>query len=363
MFKGNKDNKQYLNLSTFAKDILDYDRYNFGLAREGIVNKILYEYREDADASIALRLQERKSQLYDLCDNIDESTEIFIDKILSHYEKELIGKSSPAEKPFYNKRDDPRYKYVRIHNQNALRIYNTNYCLESAYYNDKACNYIKAIIEEYAKKPFYEREQIMLKRTLEFLQSAIDSGYHLAIKINGKKYEVRPYRIMLDEQNIYHYLVGKSFSYETDAERMMRKSKGEPPPHQDIVSLRVSRLKLKDMRFIKDKERTTKITYFEEQDIKKKISESGVMFLLGHAVKITLILSENGYNKYMLRLNQRPALKALEDPGSFETFCTFRQFHNFFFDFGKDLEIISPVELREAFCKRYKDALANYINE
>lgn len=358
MFKGNKYNKQYLNLTSLTKDVLDYDMYILGKTRDGIVNKILKEYMDEADASISLRLQERRAQLYSLCDHVDESTELFIEKILSQYEEELIEKSSRDEKPVYNKREDPRYKYVRIQDKNAQRIYDNDDCQESVYYDEKAGKYIKAILEEYAEKPFHEREYIMLRSSLNFIQSAIDTKTQLLISTGGKLYIVRPYKIMLDEQHRYYYLVGKSMRYETEKEARERRKRGEAPEEESVASFRLSRIDESDLKTLK--RGSGKITYFDEQDIKKKLSENGVMFLIGQAETVKLKLTPAGYNKYMNRIYQRPVLKDVDGSGLYETFCTFRQINNYFFDFGEDLEIISPIELREAFHERYLKAAANY---
>ena len=358
MFKGNKFNKQYLNLTELTKEILDYDMYTFGETRDGIVNRILSEYMEEADASISLRLQERRLQLYNLCDHVDESTEAYIELLLSQYEKELVTNAEYKEKPVYNRRDDPRYRYVRINDDNAKRIYNTNYCQESEYYDGKAGRYIKAIIEEYARKPFHERERIMLRGSLSRIQSHIDSETKLSLITNGKKYSVRPYKIMLDEQHRYYYLVGFSSVYETEREKKEKRERGEPLEKEHVVSFRIARINEKDIKTVKD--HSGHIKYHEREFIKAKLSESGVMFLVGEAETIHLKLTDSGYNKYKTRIYQRPILKPLDEPGLYETVCTPRQIHNYFFDFGEDLEIISPIELREAFLKRYINAAENY---
>lgn len=358
MFKGNKFNKQYLNLNDLTKEVLDYDMYSFGKTRDGIVNKVLQEYMEEADASISLRLQERRTQLYSLCEHIDESAERLIEKILSQYEEELIDKVSREEKPVYNKREDSRYKYVRIQDKNAKRIYDNEDCQESDYYGEKAGKYIKAVLEEYAEKPFHERESIMLRRSLSFIQSAIDTKTQLLITTGGTKYIVRPYKIMKDEQNRYHYLVGKSKRYATEKEIREKRAKGEAPEDEQIVSFRISRIDESELATFK--RGSGKITHFDEEAIKKKLSKNGVMFLLAQAETVRLKLTNTGYNKYMSRIYQRPVLKDVDGSGLYEAFCTFRQIHNYFFDFGEDIEIVSPIVLREAFHERYVRAASIY---
>ena len=59
----------------------------------------------------------------------------------------------------------------------------------------------------------------------------------------------------------------------------------------------------------------------------------------------------------------RPTNKDLE-PGTDNTYtftCTRAQAINYFFKFGKHAYIVSPIELREEFKKRYLDDYNSYV--
>ena len=43
--------------------------------------------------------------------------------------------------------------------------------------------------------------------------------------------------------------------------------------------------------------------------------------------------------------------------------CSYRQISNYFFSFGKDAEIVSPLRIREDFIKKYSEALEIYRSE
>lgn len=350
MFVGNKDQKQYLNLSKLARDIIDFDSFSYMEKPElaGFINMILDKYMEESNAAISLRVQDKRAQLKSIVLNqTDENLDDFIEILIEQYKDNLIkGSVYPKDK---------EQLYFRLSNNNFNKIYSP-YCQESDYYK-KGGDFIKAVIEEYTRLPFHVRERIMLQDKIDIIQKAIDSRTLLIISTGDRQFAVRPYRIMLDEQHRYYYLTAIARRYLTRREINEIKANGEKLEEERIVSFRIARIQKIGTR----SEPSGRVTKFERLQIEKKLSESGVMFLIGNAETIKLKLTDAGLRKYRIRLNQRPAIKAISgEPGLYKTKATRRQMHNFFFDFGDDLEIISPADLREEFFQRYLNAAAIY---
>ena len=87
------------------------------------------------------------------------------------------------------------------------------------YYEGIPGRFLKAVIEEYARKTPYEREEILLRDIVEELQSCIDAQQLVVVTLNGSnhvRYEVRPYSICSDPGCNYHYLVGMTRKAGTD---------------------------------------------------------------------------------------------------------------------------------------------------
>ena len=213
MFNGNSEgHKQYLLLSPFAQDIVEYDAYIFmeKPSRDGFINEIITKYMDKADASISIRLEEKRNQLLSLGNSRDESFIDIVEMLVNQYRDDLISKMDYG--------NGKRFPSVGINKENSARIYNNPDCSESDYYGDKPGVYIRAIIEEYTRLPFSERERVMLSTKINDIQAAINTKTMLKITLkNQKTYYVRPHSISLDEQHRYHYLVGMARAYESKA--------------------------------------------------------------------------------------------------------------------------------------------------
>jgi len=200
----------------------------------------------------------------------------------------------------------------------------------------------------------------MIGSKIRFIQSAIDSNTILKITIsNGKCYRVRPYLIALDEQHRYHYLVGMSKPYESDTSLRKKAAEGIPTPEEKVASFRISRI----IDVQERKDHSGKIRFYDEKELKKRLATSGIMYAVEEAETVTFKLTESGLEKYNSRFNQRPRIKKISEDNIYEAVVTNRQIHNYFFDFGADIEIISPLYLREQFITRYQDALSNYQSD
>ncbi len=68
--------------------------------------------------------------------------------------------------------------------------------------------YLKAVFEEYARQPYFEREKIYFKEEYTKVKTAIELKNIISFKYRDKEYKLAPYEVTLDEWSSYNYVVG-----------------------------------------------------------------------------------------------------------------------------------------------------------
>ena len=202
--------KQRLNLSTHAYMTLVQDMDIFcpdiavsqnGNIPSSVINLIFEKYHEHADASIAHKLKIQKIQLVDL---LGSSSEInyTIDKILK---SERIKLESQAQERCKQKGCPITFRI----NERNFRYLAEDGQAEAAHYQDDVGQYIKAVIEEYASRPYTRREQIYNLTIWDKMQKAIDDQCQIKLTIKNKKgtsqksyIYVKPYLQCQDSENL-----------------------------------------------------------------------------------------------------------------------------------------------------------------
>lgn len=344
LYSDYNDARQHLNLSSTAFETIESDKYEFfeKPSREGLINLILSTYMDDADAAIdkaTFRYREKlEAELQDITEGVEKRR--IIDKLVALREEKLGKKATsyPKEHPFKTRLD--KYNYSSM----------MEWRDKTGYYNDVPGNFIKAVIEEYASKSFYEREGIILRNKIEELKACIAANQLIVLTINGnvqKRYEVKPYLICADSDYNYHYLVGMSRRSGTENEEMP-------------VSFRISRITNIKHSF----SRSGKTTVEQKQRIDERLKTSGVQFMLGETETIRIRLTEQGKKLYDSVLHLRPPFVNRiqnEDASWIYTFnCTSMQAEFYFFKFGADAVIEYPDQLREKFKDNYRSAVEAY---
>lgn len=338
---GSADFKQHINLSTYAYEIIQNDIRSFmeKPSLSGFLNKVIGEYRDYADASISSALVRKRESFALLLADIPDSREKkrVVDKLVDQYERELQKQNASYPKGTYIK--------FRLNKENFSALFEEE-CPEGKYYNSQG-KYIKAIIEEYARKPPLKREQIFFSSRLSDIQSYISNGLLIKLKTRkGGVYEVKPYDIRVDASGLYHYLVG------------IATFPANPDSKPRISSFRISLLSSVSSR--PKSYRSGKVTQCEAEQIEKEIQEKGVQFLVSDTEEITVKLDELGKKMFSSQLHLRPAADSIEENGIYHFSCTQSQILYYFFKFGAHAEIVKPKKLREKFAQQYVDAIKIY---
>lgn len=397
--------KQNINLSESAFDVFAEDQRNYHTTEAGLFNQIFINFYEDALASIDIRLEQKREELEkfyqnklnvelyrgiteatlerylyskpgmkDKEDYVDEELDRFcsskkfdglygeivdnlVETSLTFYEKELIerAKSYPkgvSKKIRLNKRTLEILRDLKI-----ARYYRKGKPDENEIHEgDKAIGpYLKAVFEEYASKPAYERERIYYRDYTDMVLRAIRYQYQL--KMVYEKYDretktnkdfkvlVSPYDILPDKEGVFNYVVGFGREYDSATKDL------KP------TSNRFSHIKaMSEMRSSQHHLSKKEIAQLEEE-----LKTKGVSYLADNeTIKVKVRLSERGKKLYRRILHLRPNNYVIdeENPNIYIFETTYHQAENYFTRFTGDAEILEPEGLRNHM-KRKFDYAAN----
>lgn len=344
-YSADSSNKQRVNLSSAAWEVVGYDMSVFGEKRPAsFIQDIFWRYCREADASVALSIERKKNELDDILSKC-RASDAGAEKMKREVEEAVLA----AEKKRLKKKTDSYKKSESITIPLRKRILSYLTDENSECEEDKYCRrgqYIKNVVEEYARLPYIRRESIYFADNVEKIRRAIKENKRLIVETDsGAAYEVHPYEILGDPLATANYLVGYS------------RPRGAEDAVKQPCSFRLARIKSVATMSGKG----GKLSKNEKDELGKKILMRGVQFMTWDETEITVRLTGEGVKKYERQLHLRPTLIRSEDGGVFVFRCTQPQAEFYFFKFGKDAEIISPAELREKFSALYGEAAALYV--
>ena len=342
--------RQHLSLSDAAWAVLQDDRRDFGGGRSwaGILNYVFAAYRDTADASISVAVERRRAQYEEKLVGVAAPAvrKAVLEALLADYTGELIenaaknGAAPPNEESFKFRLDRDNYAFREQWLDSP----------DAQYYGGRFSRYLRAVLEEYAAKTVYQREEVYFYRWITLIKGAMAGGGLLCVE--GKKgdvYDVRPYGVLSGRQTTYHYLVGMACQDgKRDAEKIacFRLSK--------LVTLKLSQ------------KRSGRLTKEECKEIEDRIHAVGVEFLLQQQETICIRLTEQGRQDYGSQLHLRPAAEKKE-PVSDGTYCweyTFSctefQAKAYFLKFCGDAKVVAPQSLRKEFADKYRSGVNAY---
>ncbi len=338
MVIGNEEHKQRVNLSALARTVLETDFALFGgKTRSGFFNRIITIFAPCADASIDNAVEEYGDQLHGVLADIKDSEQkkSLMDALVDDRRRHLLLK-----KESYPKGESVIF---RLNNENFNELYEDG--RERNNYATPA-KYLKALFEEYARLSPAERERVYFSEMIDILHQAIDRHDVIETVLGNTPFLIRPYAVMADSYGTHMYLVGLS-----------RPKEDPRDENERIVSIRVSRLEGVKRRA---RHNLGKLTIDNKLDMEEKLRCVGVQYLVGEAENITLKLTPHGQREFLQRAHMRPQPTAVTQDGVYTFYCTPRQIKNFFISFGKDVEILAPLSLREEFVETYREALCAY---
>ena len=220
---------------------------------------------------------------------------------------------------------------------------------------------ITYLLERFTQLPLSEREIVYCYHQYTSIKQAMDKKELLIVKqLTGKEFEVKPFDVIIDENTLSYYLIGYS---------RLKGSSGDFESH----SFKLSRIK--ECRS-KHKEAILSCTEIKTiKDINDKFGSAYIpRNLIKKDIEKTIVrLTKNGYENLYLRIisHQRPIPVtppkeiSLEGEDYYDlTFdCSYQHIRNYFFSFGAEAEVISPLWLRDRFMNDYKKSIERYSSD
>lgn len=336
--------QQRIALSHFASTILENDCILFGCvdkrsgkpSRHAFINRVFCNSYDRSDASIEMRLAEKKEHYRTLSPKSNsEEIERFVNGILKNEKKRLTEKIETLLSTNYASSS------VISLNNDTLGILTAS--AESVYYPKGPSKYIRAVMEEYASCDQLAREEIFYRRTIEQLEKYARDRAVIEVGLTDKpgRHQVIPAFIRPDIYKTHLYLAGVSISEDI---------KGES------VSYRLDRIE--STQYI----RSGNLSSLALSDLEKAVDLWGIQYLTGAKSRIRIRLTPGGIKKYQRYTYQRPACSSIE--GDAKNIYVFDiseyQAQVYFFKFGADAVVLEPETLRQTFHRMYQKALANY---
>ena len=334
-----------LSQEAYSTIISDMDVFQNGKNLDGFINRIITNYKETADASISLAKEREREKYTNWINKVSGNTKLSaedsacIDRLIEGYTRELTLKMNSF------KNGEALKPRIKNENYDELNM-GTSSFQEEAYYPREG-KYIKALLEEYALLPFFEREGIFYKNIIDSINEAIRTGNLIKIKYVNRKQQqtqitVRPYKIAASSLLSYHYLVALPVDTKISI---------------DILVLRISRISE-----VKKLSRTSHITIQEQNHIDELIRTKGIQYMVSQGSDIKVALSEQGYKLYKSILYLRPNAKIDKDGDKWilTLSCAEEQVKNYFFQFGKEALVLYPESLKQWFLDKYADAANKY---
>lgn len=340
--------RQHLSLSDAAWAVLQDDRQDFGGGRSwaGILNYVFAEYRDKADASISVAVERRRAQYEEKLVGVAAPAvrKAVLEALLADYTEELIKKAAQngATPP-----DKESFKFRLDRDNYAFREQWLDSPDAAWYYGNRFSRYLRAVLEEYAAKTVYQREAIYFDPQMRLIRAAAVNGELLRIRLKtGSSFEVRPYGVLGDRQETYHYLVGLS------------RPDGTREPEKPY-NFRLSNIVKLEVSF----RRSGRLTEKERTDIESSIRGKGVQFLAQQRETIRIRLTEEGRRDYGSQMHLRPPAqtRTAVDDGlyrwEYTFYCTEFQAKAYFLKFCGEAKVVEPQSLRDTLAQEYRSGL------
>jgi len=323
---------------------------------------VFLNFYEHAEASIPLRLEEKVNEWRNVLKSSDNgSYAVLIEKLCNGYKSELQLRvkhlcSMSASDLAWNLtlQVDVCKLLIDLWNRGFFSI-------ESGAKITRG-KFLTAVFEEYAKKPYVERERIYFERIFTDIQDAIVHERPIVITYAqvDKPIYVLPHSLETDKLSMYNYLIG----YARPAASFPGTGNSE---HFSLESFRLSKIQRAEIDR-QQKAGSGKLNAEQRGKIKESRAKHGTMFIADEDKIHEIIVSftDEGKRKYINQVHMRPSqhidseCNKKENSDVYIFRCTIHQAMAYFFKFGSDAEVLSPLCLREQFKQEYAKAARLY---
>lgn len=336
-FQFNDEDRIHINLSEYAWSIISEDIFDFCPEYigklSGFINDIICNFQGAADASIQDRCDEISSEYEEILSDkslnnlVDPSVQYtLIDFVTSKLKRRIINTINSYPKGHYKK--------IKLRNETKALLEDSR---NDVYYQGAVGIYIKALMEEYSRLSFNDREKIICKSKINAILYSINNKKQLRIKVrSGKEFRAIPYQIMTDKLGAFSYLVG------VDSETKLP------------VAFRISKSQFK----VISARGTIRNEY--KTAIYEKLNDSDVSFLSQENTRIVIRLNKYGIQKYNNQIHMRPTYVEKIGSDRFVFNCSVDQIKFYFLKFGSSAVVEEPKDLAKNFRDFYYYAIQAY---
>lgn len=335
----NFEQRVTLNLSTLARSVVEQDMLEFhSKSRSDFVCRVFEHFYQVAEASIGRTLKVERNRLEavlaakrlgaDSCRNM-------VDAIIENRREQLCAAHIRAHAK------GGAAENIRLQNDTMDSI-KACQSYEERYY-PWISGYVRAVIEEYCRLPYVERERIYFKKYFDAVTWAIQEKRLLEVTVQDKRrFLVLPCFLKTDSLDSANYLAGFSRIPGEASEA------GQAASFRIASLVRVRPLDVPAHGFVAAR-----------ATLEKLIEKRGIQFLLGQETQVRIRLTPNG----QFRLSRMTALRprCIGQEGDVYTFeCTQLQAEYYFTAMGADCEVLEPLSLRQRFAELYDRAAKLY---
>ncbi len=319
--------KQHLNLSVLAWAVIESDRNHFYGHRptslSGFLNTVFANFYQDSKATISFLMAPIREQLNYVFDfpevkdwmNLPAKEKIY-ETVISMHANDLYAAATRFPKGSGRK--------FRVNQANQRILEDLE---DDRYYDNNVGTYLKAIFEDYVRKPYHEREAIFYRHTVEIIREAIDKKMRLRVTVRGNRVFVGcPYCLTLDKFSAFNYLVGLVINTNENGGTLV---------NMEPRSIRLSHIE--EVKIIHSL--SGRIPEEKRALIEKLMDERGPDFIYGDKREIVVHLDEEGLALY--NANNDHSLKLIRklDPYHYVFFGTDREVEQFFLVFGNHAKV------------------------
>lgn len=353
--------KQRLSLSERAITVINNDAIEFSddpveQNQTHFLNRLILNMYPVAESTIADAVAKRRSEICNLLKTNDQDPAV--DKMVRLYTNELMENAN--ERAALDKDEPISFSF----NKELIQLL-VNHVLDdtlvlSCY--ESLNRYLKALLEEYASLERHKRELIYFSDLVKEINVAIGDPTHdrkpqklkVILKprtsrdgvVSQKIYSFLPYAIVPDKGGNFNYLVG--YAQERISPTVSLEKQETTIRLSNIESARV----------------TAEYSFISKDDakqLKSDISKHGGALKVGQVETVTVKFTERGLDQFHRIIHLRPnSYRQTDDKLIYEFNCTSFEARAYFFQFGPEIEILSPAPLRDSFAREYKKANAIY---
>ena len=356
------DNRQRINLSDYAISIIEHDMDVFRASaditdsnqdRSKYINQILRNYKDISSASSAQLINLKREKYLNALAGLTDS-ETAAQRLLVDYKQELADKRTY----FLGKRGTS--VNIRLNKESLEYLVSPEAQANSHFYKDlRIGEFLKVLVEEFTELPYVIRERIFYKDIVDTVHAAVNDRKMIKIVLRSfiknadgslvrNSVYLKPFDILEDSGKQYNYIVGYS----------SKNVQGPWAPYP---------VRLSSVSQCKKLNYSGTITSKDRKELVDLIDDLGVAYIGSPKFmreKIVVQLTQDGEKLYRQILHQRPMFIKEEEgkhgPNTHCFYCSEFQARVYFFRFGKEARILSPVHLAQKFKALFEEAAARY---